>query len=367
MADSGYLCFDSPGGVQEKFIALTATPGRDFVSEAEALLARYRHISRGFMPVMERFHLSDPANQAEALRKITGGDPVLVGQPPANGARIAIEAWLLDTGSGSRKTGGSRLTEVLLKNYRLLNLRTPELHGSSSFAQMLAEFKSVTKELESRGGNLADNLLRTWIYCRDIDNNYGGLVIARREFFREHGLTSASHFIASTGIEGTAEQPSRLIRMDSLAIFGHSREQIEFMNAPEYLCPTHHYGVTFERGVRVIYGDRSHYFISGTASIDREGKIVHPGDVVGQTKRMLENVSALLESSRAGLSDLKMAVVYLRDPADRAIVENQLEAALPQETPRLLLRGAVCRPGWLVEMEGIAVNGNGDRNFRNFS
>lgn len=64
--------------------------------------------------------------------------------------------------------------------------------------------------------------------------------------------------------------------------------------ARDYLNPTYEYGVTFERGVRVDYGDRSHIFISGTASIDNRGRVVHAGDVRRQTERMWENVEALL-------------------------------------------------------------------------
>jgi hypothetical protein len=47
-------------------------------------------------------------------------------------------------------------------------------------------------------------------------------------------------------------------------------------------------------------------------------------------------------------------LVYLRDPSDYAIVKNYLAERFP-EIPRLILRGAVCRPEWLIEIEGIAV------------
>lgn len=96
------------------------------------------------------------------------------------------------------------------------------------------------------------------------------------------------------------------------------------MEAPDYLSPTHLYRVAFERGARIVYGDRSHYFISGTASIDAAGNIVHPGNVKRQTVRTLENMRALMERSGGSLSHLKQAVVYLRDWADRDVVECAL-------------------------------------------
>ena len=82
---------------------------------------------------------------------------------------------------------------------------------------------------------------------------------------------------------------------------------------------------------------------------------------------MLENINALLSNYDASLADLKLAVVYLRDPADDAIVENILSKRLPADLPRIMVHGAVCRPGWVVEMEGVAVNGNGDASFAPFA
>lgn len=210
---------------------------------------------------------------------------------------------------------------------------------------------------------MPDLIHRTWIYCRDIDNNYRGLVEGRNGCFDRYGLTAESHFIASTGIEGCTELPGRLLHMDSLGIAGLEPGQVRYMEAPDYLSPTHVYRVAFERGVRIVYGDRSHYFLSGTASIDAEGNIVHPGDVVGQTARTLENMSALMERSGGSLSDLKQAVVYLRDWADRETVRNRLMDSPLAAVPHVMLKASVCRPGWLVEIDGIAVNGAGESAF----
>lgn len=93
-----------------------------------------------------------------------------------------------------------------------------------------------------------------------------------------------------------------------------------FLHAPEYLNPTYEYGVTFERGTAVEYGDRKHIFISGTASIDNRGEVVYPGNIAGQTRRMLLNIEALLKEAGSSLADLAKMIVYLRDIADYPIV-----------------------------------------------
>jgi enamine deaminase RidA (YjgF/YER057c/UK114 family) len=112
--------------------------------------------------------------------------------------------------------------------------------------------------------------------------------------------------------------------------------------------------VTFERGTRIAYADRAHHFISGTASIDGSGEVVHLGDVRRQLERTLANVDALLRSGGAQIENMTHFLVYLRDPSDYAIVKNYLAERFP-EIPRLILRGAVCRPEWLIEIEGIAI------------
>lgn len=338
--------FAAPGGPEERFAALAGKPGTDLGHEAEALLARCREAAGALTPFLLRFHLSDIANQAGPLRELLArempGVPVsLVGQPPLGGARLALEGWFT----------GRPLTELAF-------LPGADPGEGTSYEQMKRLFAAVETHLAPRR-NVADHLLRTWIYCRDIDNNYAGLVRARREYFDAIGLTADTHYIASTGIGGTAERPGQLVAMDSLVTDGVAPEQIEYMHAPEHLSPTHIYGVTFERGVRLMHRDRSHYFLSGTASIDKAGQIVHPGDVVRQTERMLENVAALLEHHQGRVTDLKLAMVYLRDVADRDTVEAVLRERIGKHCAFAVLLAPVCRPGWLVELDGIAVNGCG--------
>lgn len=86
--------------------------------------------------------------------------------------------------------------------------------------------------------------------------NYAGVVKARKEVFITQNLTEKTHYIASTGIEGRHADPSVLVQMDSYAVDGLEPGQIQFLYAPTHLNPTYEYGVTFERGTAVTYGDR---------------------------------------------------------------------------------------------------------------
>jgi enamine deaminase RidA (YjgF/YER057c/UK114 family) len=150
--------------------------------------------------------------------------------------------------------------------------------------------------------------------------------------------------------------------MDNYAIAGISPEQVHYLYASTHLNRTSDYGVSFERGTTVDYGDRRHVFISGTASIDNKGQIVHERDVTLQTQRMWENVGALLAEADCGYDDVTHLIVYLRDMADYGVV-SQLFAKRFPDKPFVIVHASVCRSGWLVEMECMAVKAVTDNRF----
>ena len=225
-------------------------------------------------------------------------------------------------------------------------------------------FEKYNQVLRTQNLNLKDHAIRTWLFSSDVDHEYQELVDARKDYFEKHGLTDQTHYISSTGIEGKHENPNNLVFMDAYSIAGIDQEQIRFLHAPKNLCPTHDYGVTFERATEVSYGDRKHIFISGTASINNKGEIVHVGDVEQQTQRTIDNINALLDEAECSLEDLAMAIVYLRNPEDIQLVKNVAEPKLPG-IPKVYVHGAVCRPKWLVEIEGIAIKETNSK-FKNF-
>jgi enamine deaminase RidA (YjgF/YER057c/UK114 family) len=142
--------------------------------------------------------------------------------------------------------------------------------------------------------------------------------------------------------------------MDAYAVDGLQPGQIHHLYAPTHLNPTYEYGVSFERGTYVDYGDRRQVFISGTASINNRGEIMYPGDIRRQTQRMWENVETLLAEAECTFEHVGHLIVYLRDIADYTVVCEMFEERFPN-IPKIYLQAPVCRPGWLVEMECMAV------------
>lgn len=357
--------FISENGNKELFFAAESTPAKNFQWEAKALLEEYEIFLKenGCSEESEfllRFHVSDIANQGHFLRELVKGRRSFIsfiGQAPVSRARIALEAWHIQPMKKEVIAPGT--VKIFWQNYSAL-LFQKEMTFPDSFTQMKEEFLSLQNTLKEHDLNVEENTLRTWIYCKDVDNNYAGLVKARNDFFDTIHLTKENHFITSTGIAGECEDPSRLVRMDSLSWSGLQKEQIRHLYALKNLSSTSLYGVRFERGTRLTFGDRSHYYISGTASIDKEGKVLFLYDVEKQTERVMENISALMEEGGGSLADLKLATVYVRDPADGEIVKKVMEKYAGKLLPCVILKAPVCRPAWLVEIECIGINDKKD-------
>ena len=94
--------------------------------------------------------------------------------------------------------------------------------------------------------------------------------------------------------------------------------------------------------------------------------MLHIGDVIKQTERTLENISALMTESGGALEDMKLIIVYLRDRADYQQVDEYLAEHMPKSTAYIIVEGAVCRPTWLIEMDGVAITDHCDEKFAPF-
>lgn len=304
-----------------------------------------------------RFFCSDVYTQAPLLEKTWSDIPcqrIYIGQMPLDSVYISLQAYCI---SGNVKKSLLDEGSLLIQHGPYQSLWTLDYpyRAGHSYAQSDAVITSFQEKLQRHGMTLQHDVIRTWYYVRDVDNNYAGMVKSRVFHYEACGLTPNTHFTASTGIEACAPQPSTLVWLHGHAELGLQPEQITYLKASDNLSPTHVYGVNFERGTRVVYGDRMHGHISGTASIDHEGKVLHKGDVVRQFERAVENVEALLCEGEMSLQDLKAATIYLRDSHDYPRIASMVETLLPSDCAVNITRGPVCRPDWLVEMEGEAV------------
>ena len=338
-----------------------------FQEQLKDIHQAYSHLLSGLggniKPAFRRYFLTDAANQSKLLEStLTDYPPCatsIIQEPPLDGSKIALWVYFL---SDIEIKEHNR--EIIAKHNGYSHIWTAGRHVSQpdSYTQTEELLKKYVDDLKKEACTLENNCVRTWFFVQNIDTNYNGLVQARKKVFENHQLNKHTHYIASTGIEGCGADPNARIIFDAYAIKGLQKGQQKFLCAPTHLNPTHEYGVTFERGVCIEYGDRRHVIISGTASINNRGEIVAPGDIMKQTHRMIENVEALLAEAETTFDDIMFLIIYLRDIADYSMI-NAFFRERFETIPQIIVLAPVCRTGWLIEMECIAIKKNKNPQF----
>lgn len=352
--------FNGNDGTDECHIIVHAAATGTFREQLDALHAAFETVVAeecgNVSPVFVRYFLSDVSNQADILKSSIEGCRAcavsIIGQPPLDGSKVAMWAYLVSDAEPICCGAGHWAADYL--GYRHLWYGNALSAGGDSDDQTRALLDTYGSLLADQNCSIPDNCIRTWFFVQDVDANYAGVVTGRKERFIQMGLTEKTHYLASTGIAGSNEYNGSCVTMDAYAVAGLPQENVTYLKGSTHLNPTHEYGVTFERGTAVDYDDRRHVLISGTASINNRGEIVHPGDVKNQTLRMWENVDVLLAEAGCSYDDVMHMIVYLRDIADYADVKTMYDERFP-EHPKVFVWAPVCRPGWLVEMECMAV------------
>ena len=360
-----FSTFKPADGLAEHHAILQVEPRGDvFLCQLERLQNAEKSLMaqpelKGAKPVFKRYFLSDATNQQALIEQaISPGHCTIsfIQQPPLNGSKVAL--WIYFVGAEAEVSNeADPLGSTLVRHngYEHIWTMGQMSNEGNSYQQTETLLLRYEEQLRQHKATLAENCIRTWFFVRDVDTQYKGLVVARRENFTLQGLTPETHYIASTGIGGNPSDPKAIIQLGCYAMLGFAPQQQRYLYALTHLNKTYEYGVTFERGTLMEYGDRGHIFISGTASINNKGEVMYVGDIEQQTYRMWENVEHLLAEGGMTYNDVMQIIVYLRDTADYQLVSRLFRERFPN-IPYVITLAPVCRPTWLIEMECIAVD-----------
>jgi enamine deaminase RidA (YjgF/YER057c/UK114 family) len=222
--------------------------------------------------------------------------------------------------------------------------------GQNAYEQTLAMFGHAERLLRQAGLEFTD-VVRTWIHLRHMERDYPALNRARREFFAARGIHPVP---ASTGIHGGPASDAHDLCLGLYAVKSSRPLKRTVMSSPT-LNEAGDYGADFARGMKVVETNKVALHVSGTASIDEQGKTAHVGDFDAQVERMLENIAALLERQGANFGDVVSAITYLKHPADAGRLRMKLRDAGFGGFPHALVAAEICRPDLLCETEALAV------------
>lgn len=94
---------------------------------------------------------------------------------------------------------------------------------------------------------------------------------------------------------------------------------------------------------------------SGQAALDLDGQVLCPGDIEGQTRATIANVTQALAGAGAQLRDVVRMTVYLADYADYPAMDRVFAEAFAEHPPaRATLVAPIIYPELRIEIEAWA-------------
>jgi enamine deaminase RidA (YjgF/YER057c/UK114 family) len=128
----------------------------------------------------------------------------------------------------------------------------------------------------------------------------------------------------------------------------------EFLNPKTLMQPAGYSHIAKTSGGTTVY-------LAGQVSSDASGKLVGEGNFEAQADQVFKNLKAAVEAAGGTMADLVKMNVYLLaevDPGEvpkfRAIRDRYVNTAHPPAST-LVVVSRLARPGWLIEIEAVAV------------
>ncbi len=106
-----------------------------------------------------------------------------------------------------------------------------------------------------------------------------------------------------------------------------------------------------------VTGAETILLISGQVAYDSNGQPAHPGDFAAQARATYSALKAQVEAGGGTLSSIVKLTTYLIDIRHRTELASIREEFFGKKGPASTLVGvtALALPGWLIEIEAIAV------------
>jgi enamine deaminase RidA (YjgF/YER057c/UK114 family) len=234
----------------------------------------------------------------------------------------------------------------------LTNLRPRDLS-----APRREQAKSVLRQMESalgEAGMSVHDVVRTWFFINHILDWYDDFNAVRTSLFQEWGLFDRM-LPASTGI-GSANASAATLVADAIAIRSAAgKVQVADVASP-LQCPATNYRSSFSRAVEVNLPGRRCLYVSGTASIEPDGRTAHIGNLDHQIALTMEVVSEILGSRGMSWSHVTRAVAYLRDVTQAGAFEGYCRDHGLTNLPVAIASADICRDDLLfeIEVDGVA-------------
>lgn len=281
-------------------------------------------------------------------------DPALVTVPVTELGGAA--SWAVLDGPPAERTGcAAGVGSLASVDHVVLHSRTALADAADIAAAACALYCDLLTHTRELG---YPHLARIWNFVPDINEGAGDAETyvrfnrGRMAAFDQLGLSPA-RYPAATGVGGPPGSPLTVIvaasRVEPVAL--ENPRQTSAYRYPRRYGPR---APAFARATLLPDRDGATLFISGTASI--VGHESQHDAIELQVEETLANLAQVVAGAAARVPGLARArghwQVYLRDPADFAVVERAVRRQLGGDAVAYL-RADICRRELLVEIEGV--------------
>jgi len=193
------------------------------------------------------------------------------------------------------------------------------------------------------------DLVRTWFFLEDLLSWYDAFNEVRARAYSQKVFRSGC-LPASTGVAGRNPAGAALtVGVLAMQPLNSCARAVEVPSPLQ--CPACAYGSRFSRAVEVKSAGLRRLLISGTASIEPDGRTAHVGDVRAQIGLSMQVVDAILESRGMSFGEVTRATAYFKTPADFQIFADWCDQHELRKLPAISTGCDVCRQDLLFEIE----------------
>ncbi|MBQ2121912.1 MAG: RidA family protein, partial [Bacteroidaceae bacterium] len=146
-----------------------------------------------------RIYLTDAANQMSIVKShklyqelLSEAAVSYIEQPLVDGSKVALNVLFLNEENIEKEGTPDRMKVTFSEGemlFHTVRYSVAEIEGLDAEAQTKLAFAKHCAWLEEEGMTLLNDCHRTWLYVRDVDRHYAGVVKGRNDVFAEQGLT----------------------------------------------------------------------------------------------------------------------------------------------------------------------------------
>ena len=220
--------------------------------------------------------------------------------------------------------------------------------GMERAAQVRQLFGNLEWALDAAGFTLAD-VVRTWFYNDDILGWYGDFNRARTAHYANVAWRTGS-LPASTGI-GARNAAGAALTVAAWAV-----RPLDGMSGAREIgsplqCAAPSYGSAFSRAMEITSGGWRRLLVSGTASIQPNGRTAWVNNTKKQVDLTMEVIGAILQSRGMDFRHVTRATAYYRRPEFHVHFDAWRRERELQAMPLVSTHSVVCRDELLFELE----------------